>query len=140
MNEPDRQFSLEELSTLTGTPVRTIRFYIQQGLVPRPEGVARGAHYGPAHLEALLSISRWQKAGVSLARIRELLEGAEVEVPIRRAAPGTVEVRTHLVVGPGVELVIEPGQAGLSPEKTRVLFRETLEIYRHLAADREDRS
>src|SRR5690242_2008341 len=63
MNEPGRQFTLDELATLTGTPVRTIRFYIQQGLVPRPEGVARGAHYGPTHLEALLSISRWQKFG-----------------------------------------------------------------------------
>ena len=39
----------------------------------------------------------------------------------RRA--GTVEVWSHLVVADGVELTLEPGRAGLTPEQVRAFFR-----------------
>ena len=131
MNGNERTFDLEELAALTGTPVRTVRFYIQEGLVPRPLGLGRGAHYGAEHLETLLAIRRWQNAGLSLERIRELLAGEPVEPPLVRRA-GTVEVWSHLVIRPGVELQIEPGQAGLTPEQTRQLFRAVLEAFDHV--------
>ena len=31
-------YSLQDISTLTGLPVRTIRYYIQKNLVDKPEG------------------------------------------------------------------------------------------------------
>jgi DNA-binding transcriptional MerR regulator len=127
MNEGERSFDLGELSALTGTAVRTIRFYIQEGLMPRPLGLGRGAHYGAEHLETLLAIRRWQNAGLSLERTRKLLAGAETGVPPPAPRPGTVEVWSHLVVRPGVELLIEPGQAELSPEQIRALFRTVLD-------------
>ena len=139
MNDGDRTFDIDELSALTGTPVRTIRYYIQEGLVPRPLGLGRGARYAAEHLETLLAIRRWQNAGLVLERIRELLAGAETEAPppVRRA--GTVEVWSHLVVRPGVELLVEPGQAGLSPEKTRALFRIVLDAVNRLHDETEEK-
>jgi hypothetical protein len=43
-----------------------------------------------------------------------------------------VEVWTHLLVAEGVELMIEPGRAGLSPEQVRELLRRTLAAYDQL--------
>lgn len=133
MNESDPIFGLDELAALTGTPVRTVRFYIQEGLVPRPLGLGRGARYGARHLEALLAIRRWQAEGRSLGRIRDLLAGQTEEIPPPRREPGAIEVWSHLVLRPGVELRIEPSQAGLSPEAARALFREVLEVVARFA-------
>lgn len=126
---------LGELAALTGTPVRTIRFYIQERLVPRPLGRGRGTRYGPEHLAALLSIRRWQNAGLALDRIRELLAGNASDVSPPARASGTVEVWSHLIVRPGVELVVEPGSAGLTSDQTRALFRAVLDAFERLPTD-----
>lgn len=127
----DRRFSLDELAALASLPRRTVRYYIQQGLVDRPSGGGtRAAYYTPRHLEQLLTIGRWTGAGLSLERIRDLLRGEPPPVP--PPARGSVEVRSHLLIADGVELVVEPGRAGLTPEQLRRLFREVLERYETL--------
>lgn len=125
--DDERLFDLDELAALTGIPLRTIRFYIQEGLVPRPSGKGRGAHYDRTHLEALLAVRRWQSDGLSLDRIRRLLDQDASEVTPPARGSGTVEVWSHLVVRPGIELIVEPGQAGLSPDQVRALFRAVLD-------------
>ncbi len=127
MNAEDRTFDVDELAALTATPVRTVRFYIQEGLVPRPLGAGRGARYGAAHLESLLAIRRWQAQGLSLGRIRQLLAGDAAGAPPPRREPGSVEVWSHILLRPGIELRIDPSQAGLSPEQLRALARAALE-------------
>lgn len=132
MNRPDRatRHSLDQLCVLAELPRRTVRYYIQLGLVDRPIGETRAAYYTDQHLQQLLTIRRWTDAGLSLERVRELLEGADPAVPVpppRKA--GSVEVMTHLIVADGVELVIEPGRAGLKPEEVRKLFKNVLAAY-----------
>lgn len=124
----DRQFSLDELCALTELPKRTIRYYIQLGLVARPLGETRAAHYTGAHLDQLLRIRAWSAAGVSLERIRELLAGGAASAPSPRRGPGTVEVWSHLVISDGVELMVEPGRAGLSTEQIRQLHAGILRL------------
>ena len=80
MKENERLFTLDELGSLVDLPRRTVRYYIQIGLVDRPEGAGRGAHYTTRHLDQLLEIRKWQQAGLSLDRIRELLSTGEGEV------------------------------------------------------------
>jgi DNA-binding transcriptional MerR regulator len=129
MNTPT-QHPLDTLCTLAGLPRRTVRYYIQLGLVDRPIGETRGAYYTDRHLQQLLTIKKWTDAGLSLERVRELLEGADPSVPPPRPRkPGSVEVMSHLIVADGVELVIEPGRAGLKPEEVRKLFKSVLERY-----------
>ncbi len=60
---------------MTDLPRRTVRVYIQEGLAGRPEGAKRGAYYTRGHLEQLLTIRNWQRAGLSLERIPELVSG-----------------------------------------------------------------
>lgn len=121
-------WTLDELCALADLPRRTVRFYVQQGLVERPLGETRGARYGHRQLEQLLAIRRWQRAGLSLARIRERLAEAQA-VPAAVPAAGTVTVCSHLHVAPGVELVIEPARAGLGPEQVRALLQGVLGLW-----------
>lgn len=124
------QHTLDRLCTLVDLPRRTVRYYIQLGLVDRPVGETRAAYYTDQHLQQLLTIKKWTDAGLSLDRIRELLEGADPAVPPPRPRkPGSVEVMSHLIVADGVELVIEPGRAGLEPAAVRKLFKSVLAAY-----------
>jgi DNA-binding transcriptional MerR regulator len=79
-----------------------------------------------------LLIKKWTAAGVSLDRIRELLQGGPAPVPDRGRRPGSLEVCSHLHVSEGIELVIEPTRAGLSPEQLRSFVRSVLQAYEAL--------
>lgn len=128
-------YPLTDLCVLADLPVRTVRYYVQVGLVDRPEGETRAARYGGKHLEQLLLIKKWTAAGVSLDRIRELLQGEIAPVPPRQKAIGLVEVHSHLTVADGVELVIEPGRAGLSPEQVRHLIRGVMALFAQVTGE-----
>lgn len=135
----DATFSLDDLCKKTGLPVRTVRYYIQMGLIDRPEGGGRGAFYAQRHLDQLLVVLNLQRKGMSLEAIREFASRAE---PARAAAAaprmaGGVEVWTHLNVEDGVELHIEPGRAGLSPEQVRSLFAEVLALYERVKREKK---
>ena len=129
---PTRTYSLDDLCTLSELPKRTVRYYIQLGLVDRPEGETRAAHYASRQLEQLLTIRKWTQAGVSLERIRELLDDAPPPVPPRPRASGTVEVWSHLVVADGIEITLEPGRAGLTPEQARAFFKGVLALHQNI--------
>jgi DNA-binding transcriptional MerR regulator len=138
MNHAAPVYSLDDLAARAELPARTVRYYIQLGLVDRPAGSGKGAYYTPAHLDQLLQVRKWQLAGLSLQRIGELLrQPAEGPLPPTPRRPGTVEVWSHLVVADGVELTVEPGRAGLSPEQVRALFRVVTQAYRQLQENEE---
>ena len=121
-----KTFSLDELCLLTDFSKRTVRYYIQLGLVSRPVGEARAAKYTGEHLSQLWRIKKLSEAGVSLERIREVLAGEDSPVPPRERRPGAVEVRSHIYVAPGIEVQISPEEAGLSPEQLRKFVREVM--------------
>lgn len=128
--ESPRTFTLDEIATLAELPRRTVRYYIQSGLVDRPQGVGKGAYYTQRHVDQLLLVRKWQLAGLSLERIGELIrQQDDGPLPPAPRRPGTVEVWSHLVVADGVELTVEPGRAGLTPEQVRALFREVSLAY-----------
>jgi DNA-binding transcriptional MerR regulator len=106
-----------------------VRYYIQLGLVDRPIGETRAAHYGARHLEQLLKIRQFTEAGVSLERIREVLSGEAPPVPPRQRRPGSVQVKSHLFIAEGVELQISPEDAGLTPEQVRAFVRAVMQAY-----------
>lgn len=128
-------YPLTELCVLADLPVRTVRYYVQIGLVDRPVGETRGARYGPRHLEQLISIKKWSAAGVSLERIRELLQGEAAPVPPRPRQPGSVAVCSHLYVAEGIDVVVDASRAGLSPERLRRFIQGVLTLHREIAAE-----
>lgn len=125
------KLSLQQLSERADVPGRTVRFYIQKGLLPGPEGEKRGAYYTEAHLAELLRIRQWQEAGLSLDAIGGLLQ-ARTEPPVEPARPGAIEVRSHLIVADGLELVVAPERARLTQAQLRSLFRSVQDAYEAL--------
>ena len=135
-------YSIEKLASLSELPRRTVRYYVQLGLVDRPIGEKRTAHYTARHLDQLLTIRKWQQAGLSLERIRELLMDPSMQTPPPRPrGAGTVEVWSHLVVCDGLEITLEPGRAGLSPQQVRTFFRGVMALHEHILKQQgEDKS
>ena len=103
------RFGIDELANLVGVSRRTVRFYVQQGLLQPPLGVGRGKHYGPEHLARLRAVKALQLEGLSLDEVRRKVagEGESAEVSAL-AATSVSEVSgsrwTRLEVAPGVEL------------------------------------
>lgn len=122
------KLSLTQLSERAAVPGRTIRFYIQKGLLPGPEGEKRGAYYTDAHLADLLRVKEWRDAGLSLDAIAGLLQ-AKSEAPIEPMRPGAVDVRSHLVIADGLELVVAADRARLTQTQLRQLFRTMQDAY-----------
>jgi DNA-binding transcriptional MerR regulator len=145
MKERDLQFTLDELCALVEMNKRKIRYYIQKGLVDRPEGLGKGAFYTHRHVEQLLAIRKWKDAGLSLERIQELLsreqeeEGATDRIvpPPRPKRTGSVEVWSHLYIADGVEVQIEPQRSGLSPEQVRSLCQMIMHAYKQVQQGEE---
>ena len=125
------KLSLQQLGERADVPGRTVRFYIQKGLLPGPEGEKRGAYYTESHLAELLRIRQWQEAGLSLDAIAGLLQ-ARSEPPVEPARPGAIEVRSHLIVADGLELVVAPERARLTQAQLRSLFRSVQDAYQAL--------
>ena len=123
----EKTFTLDELCTLTDLTKRTVRYYMQLGLVERPIGETRAAHYTSRHLDHLLRVKQLTEAGVSLERIREVMAGGDTPVPTRQRRPGSIEVRSHLFVAPGLEIQISPEEAGMTPEQVRAFVREVMQ-------------
>ena len=68
----DTKYGISELATLGEVSRRTVRYYVQRGLIPAPTGTGRGKHYTPEHLERLIRVRTWQEEGVSLAEIERV--------------------------------------------------------------------
>jgi DNA-binding transcriptional MerR regulator len=132
-------FTIDEIAALAELPRRTVRYYIQTGLIDRPQGVGKGAHYAQRHVEQLLLVRKWQLAGLSLERIGELLRQPDTgALPPTPRRPGSVEVWSHLVIADGVELTLEPGRAGLTPEQVRAFFRAVTHAYGQIHQSEEE--
>ena len=143
MKSKAKNFTIDEICVLVEMNKRTVRYYIQKGLVDRPEGIGKGAFYGHAHLEQLLAIRKWKAAGLSLDRIQDILAGEKggyhSDKPLPPPMPkkqGEVEVWSHMHFGDGIELHIEPRRAGLSPEQIRALFREIMNLYKKIREEK----
>jgi DNA-binding transcriptional MerR regulator len=107
---------VDELAVLAGVSRRTVRFYVQEGLLPAPLGVGRGRHYGPQHLARLLEVKALQERGRSLAEIRDALEGAtRIEDGAAPPPPRTHWVRLEIL--PGVELNVSSAYRVPSPRR-----------------------
>src|SRR3954463_11624163 len=105
---------------------RSIRYYVSNGLLDRPEGTGTSATYGYRHFLQLLSVKIRQREGANLVTIkRELAEltgdalGRRVATSLAAALGATAETRRvsadddgpsswrRVIVADGVELHIK---------------------------------
>jgi DNA-binding transcriptional MerR regulator len=107
----------DELAERAGVSRRTVRYYVQRGLLPAPAGLGRGKHYGEAHLTRLIRIRELQAAGVPLEDIAARLDGVEPPRPADRREQSSW---TRVVLSPDVELHVR-GRRLSEPQLERLI-------------------
>lgn len=80
MLDDNPNLEISELCERVDIPLRTVRYYIQQGLLPptQREGAGRGPRYGEIHVATLRAIRELQKQGMTLDAIRERLAALDM--------------------------------------------------------------
>ncbi len=127
----DTRYAVGELAELGGVSRRTVRYYVQEGLLPPPLGVGRGRHYGPEHLGQLLRLKALQEEGRPLDEIRRLLSGRAAPPELPELGEVGREVWTRVKLAPGLELHVSgdyklppPGKLAELAGTCRRLFRK----------------
>ena len=146
MAESPRLYGIDELADRAGVSRRTVRFYVQRGLLDAPRGLGRGKHYGDAHLQSLLRIRALQEAGVPLALIAAQLDERLDESAVaaanvadrdgrrsqaqRSAARIAVPVSLWTHVELDADVVLQVRNRVLSEEQRRALTKAVTSILR----------
>jgi DNA-binding transcriptional MerR regulator len=112
------KYTIEELAESTGFTRRTIRYYVQEGLLEPPAGRGRGGFYYDSHVRRLLKIKTLQEKGM---RISEIAKFQARETPDTTAYPRNVMVRYEIM--PGVELNISREMETKEPRKINEMIR-----------------
>ena len=102
------RLTLGELTAAADVSVRTVRYYIAEGLLPPPEGSGPGSAYTQGHLERLRLIQRLKEAYLPLKEIRRRLSGLSDD-----------EVRSLLTAD-------ENRAASVTPATSETLYDESL--------------
>jgi DNA-binding transcriptional MerR regulator len=118
-------YTIEQLEDLTGFARRTIRYYIQQGLVEAPFGARKTPRYTEQHVEQLLLVRKYKDAGLNLGRIAELLKKGESQIANAPSAAATfvsdISLVSRLHISAGVTLDIDRAQCNLTEEQLKEL-------------------
>lgn len=99
-DEAQPLYDIAELARLGAVTRRTVRYYVQRGLIPAPTGTGRGKHYTAEHLEALVRVRELQAAGVTLTEI----EAGDAPSAPAEHTPPEQEAWIRLHLGDDLEL------------------------------------
>ncbi len=131
MKPTKKEWKLPELAEAAGVSPRTVRYYVQRGLLPAPPFRGPDTAYGPEHLIRLKAIKRLQErylpldaiqvelARLSPAELERLAEGGVAMAapmamqspppPARSARPFRGDVWERVELAEGLELHIRHG-------------------------------
>jgi len=122
----ERQYTLQELADSAGVSIRTIRYYIGEGLLPGPEGAGPQSHYTASHMQRLRAIGLLKDRFLPLREIRRQIAGlddAEIDRliddlggPISSEPDGIMPVPA-----PGHETALDYIDAALAERPSRTL-------------------
>ena len=127
----DRKYGIRELVQASGVSRRTVRYYVQRGLLPPPEGAGRGHYYRPDHLERLLLIKEMQGRGLGLEEIRVRLDGGDRAAPPPALELPEIELATRIRIADGVELLLSHATEPPRPAQVRALAEAAARILRN---------
>jgi DNA-binding transcriptional MerR regulator len=123
-NMEEKKYSIEELAGSSGFSIRTIRYYIQEGLLDPPPGRGRGGFYFDSHIQRLREIKTLQDQGLKLASIQEILrkEGKLEAHACHR------EVWIKYTLAPGIEVHVSRDSEEQERRKISEIIRNATSI------------
>ena len=117
------RYAIGDLARLAGVSRRTVRYYVQESLIPAPLGVGRGNHYSREHLDEILRVKAMQETGQSLDEIRrgpvDRAKATQRDSETMAAPERTLWRRLSL--SPGVEIHISSHVRLPSPSRLQEL-------------------
>lgn len=75
----DETYKLDELAKAAGTSPRTVRYYVQRGLLPPPVFRGKDSTYGREHVARLRAIKKLQEDYLPLDAIAVELDGKSID-------------------------------------------------------------
>lgn len=129
---PDRPVSIGEIADLTGVSRRTVRFYVQRGLIDPPVGLGRSSHYTAAHAEQIQRVLALQRGGLRLEEISALPETKRAEIDDRLLASAArtrePKVVLRVALAPGVRLELDADMTPPTAEQIQRLAEAVKKI------------
>ena len=110
-NTSERTYSIRELAETADVSRRTVRFYVQRGLIDPPQGRGRGSVYTSRHLEQIRRVRAFQRRGFELDVIRTMPE----EQPSPVVPPSRPFSVLRIPLARGVRLEVDATQRVPSP-------------------------
>ncbi|MCK2219082.1 MerR family transcriptional regulator [Actinomadura sp. ATCC 31491] len=89
----DETLGIGELARLTGVPVRTIRFYCDEGLIESVRSVGGHRRFAPAAADRLALVRRLRGLGLGLVSVRHVLDGERSVGEVVAAERAALDVR-----------------------------------------------
>jgi DNA-binding transcriptional MerR regulator len=112
----DQPLTLSDLAEHSGVEVRTLRSWMQQGVIPGPETVGRNARYAASTLTRVLAVKAMREVyGLSLAEIRRDLVAADESRIAAYAALASGDVRSKSSAGEDAGQVKSPAPPDPAP-------------------------
>lgn len=137
-SEQNSIYTLDELCVASELDKRTIRFYIQNGVLDRPTSLGPNARYTDRHYIQIQRIKRLKNQGYSLQRIKELKEQGWVEAATASAENKDVASKNaplRMILAKGLALDIDLEQAQIKPAQVGRLVQMFLETYQDFQKD-----
>lgn len=130
---PELELTIGELAEQARVSRRTVRFYVQRGLIDPPAGRGRGSAYTRKHLEQIQRVLRLQRTGLPLDSISEL--GAAPEPKPESELPPVSAWVLRIPLGHGVILEVPAASGQPSPTVIRELTQACQRILNASADD-----
>jgi len=128
-----KKYNIQKLAELGGVTRRTIRFYIQQELLPKPLGTGRGSHYTQEHLDTLIEIKTSQECGKPLDQIKtEKLIFQGVNPPENKEVNFDLSGWIRITIDPEIELHLRRSRAPESQHLGTLVEEIRLLVATHL--------
>jgi DNA-binding transcriptional MerR regulator len=117
----ETRMGIKDLVQASGVTRRTVRYYVQRGLLPPPHGAGRGHFYLASHLDVLLRIKDLQSRGLTLDEILASFQAGPGREEAPLPEPPAIELVTRIRVTDGVEILVSPGSEPPRPAQIRAL-------------------
>lgn len=102
-----RFYSIGELADAAGVSRRTVRYYVQRGLIDPPEGLGRSSVYSGTHAEQIQRVLRLQREGMDLDSIQQA--PAEALESVKILPGGNPMLVMRIPIAPGIRLELDAG-------------------------------
>ncbi len=120
-------WTIDELEDASGLTKRTIKYYVQLGLISPAIGETRSARYTASHLQEIQFIRNLQSKGYSLKQIQEMKPRADDVIPKKRKV-ASPHLFLEFYLGQGVYLKFDNNENKFEETKMKELAVKMSEL------------